>query len=76
MNRSRQLLLIASTVFVLASLAAGIEASDRLPNVVIVFIDDMGYADIGPFGSNGYPNYPTPELDRMAKEGRPVARPW
>ncbi|NLX95868.1 MAG: sulfatase [Rhodopirellula sp.] len=70
MNRSRQLLLIASTVFVLASLAAGIEASDRLPNVVIVFIDDMGYADIGPFGSNGYPNYPTPELDRMAKEGR------
>ena len=30
----------------------------------------MGYADIGPFGKDGYPNYPTPQLDRMAAEGR------
>jgi arylsulfatase A len=37
------------------------------PNVVIIFIDDMGYADIGPFGAKGYS---TPHLDRMAKEGR------
>ncbi|MEN0110305.1 MAG: sulfatase [Planctomycetota bacterium] len=37
------------------------------PNVVIVLIDDMGYADIGPFGR---PAYPTPNLDRMAAEGR------
>ena len=44
----------------------GAEAQ-RLPNVVIVFIDDMGYADIGPFGAKGYQ---TPNLDRMAEEGR------
>ncbi len=37
------------------------------PNVVIFYIDDMGYADIGPFGAKAYP---TPNLDRMAKEGR------
>jgi arylsulfatase A-like enzyme len=37
----------------------------RKPNVVIIFIDDMGYGDIGPFGSD----HPTPHLDRMAKEG-------
>ena len=37
------------------------------PNVVIIFMDDMGYADIGPFGATAYP---TPHLDRMAKEGR------
>lgn len=37
------------------------------PNVVIMFMDDMGYADIGAFGSK---NYPTPNLDRMAREGR------
>ncbi|MEO2019141.1 MAG: sulfatase-like hydrolase/transferase, partial [Fuerstiella sp.] len=42
-------------------------AADRPPNVVIIFIDDMGYADIGPFGAQGYE---TPHLDRMAKEGR------
>ncbi len=39
----------------------------ELPNVVIVYIDDMGYADIGPFGAQGYS---TPNLDRMAREGR------
>ena len=38
----------------------------RPPNVVLVFMDDMGYADIGPFGARGYP---TPNLDRMAAEG-------
>lgn len=37
------------------------------PNVVVIFIDDMGYADIGPFGCDAYP---TPHLDRMAAEGR------
>ncbi len=36
------------------------------PNIVVIFMDDMGYADIGPFGSD----VPTPNLDRMAAEGR------
>lgn len=53
---------------VAATAAAGVaRAAERLPNFVIVFIDDMGYADIGPFGAQGYP---TPNLDRMAREGR------
>lgn len=38
----------------------------RSPNIVIIFMDDMGYADIGPFGAKGYE---TPNLDRMALEG-------
>lgn len=36
------------------------------PNFVIINIDDLGYADIGPFGGK----HATPNLDRMAKEGR------
>ena len=36
------------------------------PNVIVVFCDDMGYGDIGPFGAEGYA---TPNLDRMAAEG-------
>lgn len=36
------------------------------PNVVIVFCDDVGYADIGVFGAKGYE---TPNIDRMAAEG-------
>src|ERR1700739_1555726 len=36
------------------------------PNFVVILIDDMGYGDIGPFGSI---LNPTPNLDRMASEG-------
>ncbi len=37
------------------------------PNLVVVFCDDLGYADIGPFGGK---LARTPHLDRMAREGR------
>ena len=36
------------------------------PNIVIIFIDDMGYGDIGPYGAT---KQKTPNLDRMASEG-------
>ncbi len=36
------------------------------PNFVIILIDDMGYGDIGPFGSK---LNATPNLDRMEQEG-------
>lgn len=42
-------------------------AAAALPNFVIINIDDLGYADIGPFGSM---LNRTPNLDRMAQEGR------
>src|SRR5210317_952125 len=42
----------------------GVEGSK--PNIVIMFIDDMGYGDIGPFGNKVNQ---TPHLDRMAEEG-------
>ncbi len=41
--------------------------ADAPPNVVLIFMDDMGYADIGPFAETAYP---TDNLDRMAREGR------
>lgn len=41
--------------------------SESKPNFIVINIDDMGYADIGPFGSK---LNRTPNLDRMAKEGR------
>lgn len=58
----RKLFCLAFTAILFATPVA----AQRLPNVVIIFIDDMGYADIGPFGAKGYK---TPNLDRMAKEG-------
>jgi len=41
-------------------------AGDRPPNFVVIFVDDLGYADIQPFSDR----YATPNLARMAEEGR------
>lgn len=40
-------------------------AAER-PNVVIIFADDLGYGDLGCYGS---PTIRTPHLDQMASEG-------
>ena len=36
------------------------------PNVVLIYCDDLGYADVGCFGATGYR---TPNVDRIAREG-------
>ncbi|SHG40717.1 arylsulfatase [Pedobacter caeni] len=36
------------------------------PNVIYIYADDLGYAEIGPYGQK---KIKTPNLDRMAKEG-------
>lgn len=45
---------------------AGAEPADSRPNVILLFIDDLGYGDIGPFGCK---DIPTPHIDRLAEEG-------
>lgn len=53
-------------VLVTFSAATILPAANRLPNIVIIFTDDQGYADVGVFGAKGFT---TPNLDRLAKEG-------
>ena len=58
------------TILLIAPLAA-LHAADtprsgEKPNFIVINIDDLGYADIGPFGST---LNRTPHLDRMAQEG-------
>ena len=52
--------------FELLALMLPLAKAER-PNFIIIFCDDLGYADIEPFGSE---NHRTPNLDRMAAEGR------
>jgi len=40
--------------------------SRKRPNVVLILVDDLGWADVGCFGSK---YYETPHIDRLAREG-------
>jgi len=51
--------------------ATSARAAGRGPNVVVILTDDQGYRDIGVNGAEGFE---TPNLDRMAKEGRHFTR--
>ncbi len=67
----RRLSIIPLTIVscLVGSLTAGTAQAAKaapLPNIVIIFCDDMGYADIGVFGAKGYQ---TPNLDRLAAQG-------
>lgn len=55
-------LLFIALVFVTASLPA----QDRPPNVIFMLIDDMGWTDLGCYGSK---YYETPHIDQLAKDG-------
>lgn len=57
------------SLFLIAALSCAVlnvSGADR-PNFVFINIDDLGYADIGPYGSK---LNRTPNIDRMAAEGR------
>jgi arylsulfatase A len=54
-------------LFISLWLPVGLFAAERLPNIVIIFTDDQGYADVGVFGAKGFT---TPNLDRLAAQGR------
>ena len=56
---------IATSTF--AAAASGAPKEDALrPNILIIFTDDQGYADLACYGNK---NNKTPRLDRLAKEG-------
>jgi arylsulfatase A-like enzyme len=50
----------------LVALMCGQAFAAAKPNVIIIFADDLGYGDLGCYGS---PVIRTPHLDRMAAEG-------
>ncbi len=48
------------------SRAATSPAADPLPNIVLIYADDLGYGDVGCYGAT---SVQTPHVDRLAREG-------
>ncbi|MBX2816192.1 MAG: arylsulfatase [Saprospiraceae bacterium] len=64
MNQSNFSLLLGLLALTLACAASPKEAQER-PNIVLIMADDIGYSDIGCYGSE----IQTPNLDRLAEGG-------
>ena len=64
---TRKPLAFAVRILLLSLFAfAGVASAERLPNVILIVADDLGYADVGVYGAKGFD---TPHLDRLAHEG-------
>ena len=61
------LMLLTSLIFKPENISFQIVDQIEKPNFIIVFVDDMGYGDLG---SYGHPTINTPNLDKMAYEGQ------
>jgi len=60
---------IVAAALMVSGFSGGLCAADdgRSPNFIVILCDNLGYGDIGPFGSQ---LHRTPNLDRMAQQGR------
>jgi len=59
-------LLTVGFCFLLAAIVDSAFGDQQQPNIVLLFIDDMGWKDAGYAGSDFYE---TPNIDRLAKQG-------
>ena len=58
---------LIATTLALAFTCFPVVAEPRLPNIVILYADDMGYGDLG--ANNSESKIPTPHLDKLAEQG-------
>lgn len=66
MKKMKEYILVTLLLALLAGCTSVQPQNVDQPNVIIVFIDDEGYGDVGCYGATGFE---TPNLDRMASQG-------
>ena len=59
----------AITLFAAFIAVGATQAADKKPNVVMLMTDDTGWGDFGCYGGGQNLGHPTPNIDRVAKEG-------
>jgi len=59
--------IVVLTFMVCVGVASAQEGGQR-PNVLLIYVDDMGYNDLGCYGAKD-PGIKTPNIDRLAAEG-------
>src|SRR5438270_8703817 len=57
--------LVLGALAIVLPLGQALAATPAKPNIIVILVDDMGFSDIGCYGSE----IPTPNLDKLAANG-------
>jgi arylsulfatase A-like enzyme len=66
MNFKKAVILSLGIIVLITACKPKTNRATQVTNFIIIYTDDLGYADLGCYGAQGYG---TPQLDRMAEEG-------
>src|SRR5689334_1041106 len=61
----KAMMMISLVLFYGQEIIAQKTKADPRPNIILIMVDDMGYSDLGSYGSE----IQTPNLDKLANEG-------
>jgi arylsulfatase A-like enzyme len=60
---------IASLLTIIFMTLSGSVLAQEKPNIVLIFMDNFGYGELGVYGGGITRGAPTPRIDRLADEG-------
>lgn len=64
---SKSTFLIFSILLIFSQICLAFDQKQELPNIVLINVDDLGYGDLSCYGAT---KLQTPNIDKLAKEGR------
>src|SRR5215468_7509329 len=68
--KTKLILCALASLLAVAALAQNALAADgQKPNIVFILMDNLGYGEVGSYGSGILRGAPTPRIDKLATEG-------